>query len=85
MLFLFFFIVKRINAGITTATSSERPKWAQQRDLPENGFVHKDAMQSNGLLAIITRPGPVSPPPKAPKASSRPVTARSARDPPSKC
>ncbi|XP_005107124.1 F-box only protein 16 [Aplysia californica] len=63
---------------------SERPRWARQTtQSSSSGFLHKNAMKHNGVLAKITRPGPVSPPPKlsgAPK--SRPVTARSARDPP---
>ncbi|RUS91612.1 hypothetical protein EGW08_000585 [Elysia chlorotica] len=72
--------------------SFERPKWARQGQ-----FLHKNAMKQNGVLASITRPSPVSPPPPRPTSSrqsrvkpgageggtSRPVTARSARDPPS--
>ncbi|PVD31862.1 hypothetical protein C0Q70_07285 [Pomacea canaliculata] len=46
-------------------------------------YYHKDAMKPNGIIATITRPPPVSPPPKTPKSIPRPVTARSARDPPS--
>ncbi|GFS04280.1 F-box only protein 16-like isoform X1 [Elysia marginata] len=77
--------------------SSERPKWARQGTTSSSSqFVHKNAMKQNGVLASITRPGPVSPSPPRPASShqsrvkmgageaktSRPVTARSARDPP---
>lgn len=73
--------LSRLNAGITTATSSERPTWAQQRELTLTGTK---SPQVNDGKTTLMRPGPVSPPPKTPKsAKSRPTTARTARDPPS--
>lgn len=70
--------LSRLSAGISTSTSSERPGWAQQKAVTLHG---KGTSQRNGV-ATVTRPAPVSPPPKMPKPASRPITARSARDPP---
>ncbi|GFO44856.1 F-box only protein 16 [Plakobranchus ocellatus] len=80
----------------TDGDFSERPRWARQgAPSSSSQFVHKNAMKQNGVLASITRPSPVSPLPRPlssrqskvrPGAgeggTSRPVTARSARDPP---
>ncbi|KAK3726186.1 hypothetical protein RRG08_031513 [Elysia crispata] len=76
--------------------SSERPKWARQGTPNSSSqFMHKNAMKHNGVLASITRPIPLSPPPRPTMSrqsrtkmahiegsTSRPVTARSTRDPP---
>lgn len=71
-----FYFSKRMSSGME---ESERPKWAQQ---VKTQFLHKNKMKENGVLAKITRPGPVSPPPRL--THSRPATSRTPRDPPSK-
>ncbi|KAL8607752.1 hypothetical protein ACOMHN_039425 [Nucella lapillus] len=69
--------LSRLSAGITTSTSVERPQWAQQREVTLTG--------TSSTHGTLSRPPPVSsPPPKTAKpGASRPITARSARDPPS--
>ncbi|KAH9490574.1 F-box only protein 16 [Bulinus truncatus] len=65
----------------SSRAESERPKWARQDTQSATNFLHKNKMKENGVLAKITRPGPVSPPPR--RAISRPATSRTPRDPPS--
>nr|KAI8730522.1 F-box only protein 16-like; partial [Biomphalaria glabrata] len=66
---------------ISSGGDTERPKWARQGTQSATSFLHKNKMKENGVLAKITRPGPVSPPPR--QVVSRPVTSRTPRDPPS--
>ncbi|CAL1541129.1 unnamed protein product [Lymnaea stagnalis] len=65
----------------TPMGETERPRWARQGTQSSSQFYHKNKMTENGVLAKITRPAPVSPPPR--RVHSRPATSRTPRDPPS--
>jgi hypothetical protein len=81
---LTFALFKHFQRPSSSGGETGRPKWARIGMMSSSQLVHNDAIKDNSVLAKITRPGPVSPSPKrVKKSSSRPATARTAREVPS--